>query len=141
METKDIRRKNLKSLMESSDLSQASFAMRCDLSPSMISQLINGYRNLGNSLSRKIEEKLSIKRGWLDVPHDETINSNELTESPPGSIERDKKITPQEEHLVDLFRQMPEREQSRIIKELKEKADDYERIINELLERRKRTLG
>ncbi|TDB41627.1 transcriptional regulator [Photorhabdus khanii] len=140
METKDIRRKNLKSLMESSDLSQASFAMRCDLSPSMISQLINGYRNLGDSLSRKIEKKLDIKRGWLDVPHDEIINSDESIKSPLSLWKREQKLTPQEEHLIDLFREMPERDKSKIIKDLKEKADDYERLINELLERRKRTL-
>jgi len=77
METKEIRRINLRNLMDTHVLSgktKADFADRLDMPASQLSQITsaNPARNIGDLIARRIEEALGLARGWLDVPHDST---------------------------------------------------------------------
>ncbi|PHM50154.1 S24 family peptidase [Xenorhabdus sp. KK7.4] len=73
METKDIRRNNLRTLMTQyvqRGTSKAAFAELIGIPPSQLSQLTsdNAVRNVGDIIARRIEENLSLPIGWLDVP-------------------------------------------------------------------------
>lgn len=70
MNSKEIRRKNLRALVNKAD-SGAAFAKQADIAPSLLSQILsqNPTRNIGDRLARKIEEKLSLPPGWLDSMH------------------------------------------------------------------------
>ncbi|ECM0304234.1 helix-turn-helix domain-containing protein [Salmonella enterica subsp. enterica serovar Rubislaw] len=127
METKNIRRTNLKHLLDVSGLSQAAFAERCGLAASVISQLVNGHRNLGDAISRRIEESLSVKKGWLDVPHGESEDDLDYDDDDRPYLSLDKK------RVVELFRKLPESERNNIISQLQIKVDDYDRLFNELI--------
>jgi phage repressor protein C with HTH and peptisase S24 domain len=91
METKDIRRNNLRTLMAQyarQGTSKASFAELIGLPPSQLSQLTsdNAVRNIGDIIARRIEVNLELPLGWLDVPqqligncdnnHKESSNTN-----------------------------------------------------------------
>lgn len=127
METKNIRRTNLKHLLDVSGLSQAAFAERCGLAASVISQLVNGHRNLGDAISRRIEESLSVKKGWLDVPHGESEDDLDYDDDDRPYLNLDEK------RVVELFRKLPESERNNIISQLQIKVDDYDRLFNELI--------
>lgn len=127
METKNIRRTNLKHLLDVSGLSQAAFAERCGLAASVISQLVNGHRNLGDAISRRIEESLSVKKGWLDVPHGENEDDLDYDGDDRPYLNLDEK------RVVELFRKLPESERNNIISQLQIKVDDYDRLFNELI--------
>lgn len=76
METKTIRRNNLRTLVECGarlGISKAKFAKAALLTPSQLSQLTNPAesKNIGDSVARRIEAGLELKRGWMDVIHDE----------------------------------------------------------------------
>ncbi|EBB2318876.1 helix-turn-helix domain-containing protein [Salmonella enterica] len=130
METKNIRRTNLKHLLDVSGLSQAAFAERCGLAASVISQLVNGHRNLGDAISRRIEKSLSVKKGWLDVPHGESTDDLDYDNGDRPYISLDEK------RVVELFRKLPESEKTNIISQLQTKVDDYDRLFNELIKLR-----
>ncbi|WP_340618252.1 S24 family peptidase [Xenorhabdus entomophaga] len=73
METKDIRRNNLRTLMAQygrQGTSKASFAELIGIPPSQLSQLTsdNVVRNIGDIIARRIEGNLDLPTGWLDVP-------------------------------------------------------------------------
>jgi hypothetical protein len=70
MNSKEIRRKNLRALVERTD-SGAAFAKQADIAPSLLSQILsqNPTRNIGDRLARKIEDKLGLASGWLDSIH------------------------------------------------------------------------
>lgn len=75
METKDIRRNNLRDLMDSyvqAGKTKAEFAEMAGLPPAQLSQLTSRTpaRNVGDIVARRIEKSLSLRHGWLDVPHD-----------------------------------------------------------------------
>ncbi len=127
METKNIRRTNLKHLLDVSGLSQVAFAERCGLAASVISQLVNGHRNLGDAISRRIEESLSVKKGWLDVPHGESADDLDYGDDDRLYLSLDEK------RVVELFRKLPESERNNIISQLQIKVDDYDRLFYELI--------
>lgn len=75
METKDFRRNNLRSLMDSfihDGKTKSQFADAIGLPASQLSQLVsvNATRNIGDIIARRIEANLGLLRGWMDVPHD-----------------------------------------------------------------------
>lgn len=122
--------------MDVNDLSQAAFADRSGLAPSVISQLLNGHRNLGDALARKIEENIGIKRGWLDIPHDvisSAAESPQAANTYMSSLGKVVYLTPQEERLLALFAQMPESEKVHVIDNLHEKSKEYNTLLTELL--------
>ncbi len=85
METKDIRRMNLRSLISeyaSKGINKAIFAERAGLNPAQLSQISgdNPSRNIGDVIARRIEVSLGLTNGWLDNIHQsnltETINKD-----------------------------------------------------------------
>ncbi|EHX6274126.1 helix-turn-helix domain-containing protein [Salmonella enterica] len=137
MDIKEIRLNNLKKAINSNGYTQTELAVMCDLSPSLISQIMTKRRNMGTTLARKIEEKLNLSRGWFDFPHqfmgtkedlDKRISEMELTATYGEVV-----VTKMEMELIELFRQMPESEKYITIKELNEKKKHYDKLFNELI--------
>ncbi|WP_279024904.1 S24 family peptidase [Gibbsiella quercinecans] len=89
METKEIRRNNLRDLMghyARQGVSQNAFAIRVGSSAPTLSQIIGEKfsRNLGDNLARRIEASLDLPKGWLDVFHEKHLAhpfDNAATES------------------------------------------------------------
>ncbi|MEG0280601.1 MAG: LexA family transcriptional regulator [Morganella sp. (in: enterobacteria)] len=80
METKDIRRANLRALMkEYSDkgINKAKFAELIGIPPAQLSQIgsDNPKRNIGDIIARRIEESLNLRNGWMDNVHAEHSES------------------------------------------------------------------
>ena len=77
MEVKEIRRRNLIYLLftakERDGLNRKEFAAKCDTDPAVISQVTSTtqktQRNIGDTLARKIEQKLNLPKGWMDSPN------------------------------------------------------------------------
>lgn len=72
MEITDIRRNRLKEwIAQEYGGKVAEFVRRHNLPPSResyISQLLSGYRNVGEKAARKLEDEGGKPRGWLDLP-------------------------------------------------------------------------
>lgn len=70
-DTATIRRLNLSVLLDEFE-TQAEFAQKTGIPPSLLSQLkrgaSHGGRNIGANLARKIEKKLNKPSGWMDQP-------------------------------------------------------------------------
>lgn len=133
METKDIRRTNLKVLLNASELKQADFAGRCGLAPSVISQLINGHRNLGDTLARKIEEAFAVQRGWLDIPHGEKQKSADSVEGKTEKVIISVSLDEDEERLLEVFNRLPRSEKVKMINEFEARAEELESLFDELV--------
>ena len=135
MAIKDIRLENLKSILKVGGYSQTELAMKCDLSPSLISQVMTKHRNMGTALARKLEGKLQLQEGWFDIPHGllETVDliSRKKRERPIIPTELD--LSRREIRLVELFRQMPESEKDNIINGLSDKKRQYDKLLDELI--------
>jgi transcriptional regulator with XRE-family HTH domain len=71
MTASEFRHAHLVLMIEKSGTAQA-FAERVGLAPSYISQLVNnktpGGRGIGDKLARKIEAKLGMPKGAMDLP-------------------------------------------------------------------------
>ncbi len=82
METKDIRRKNLRTLIDkhvSQGKTKAAFAELIGLQPTQLSQITseNPSRKIGDTIARRIEANIGLPVGWLDVPqYANQIDSN-----------------------------------------------------------------
>lgn len=92
METKDFRRNNLRSLMDShvrGGKTKAHFAETVGLPASQLSQLTsdNATRNIGDTIARRVEINLGLSRGWLDTPHDRDAIDKESNSNIYGSTE------------------------------------------------------
>lgn len=64
----ESRKLNLIHLLETAGVSGKEFAKRVDMNPGYLSQILGpkGAKNLGETIARRIEEKLGIERGWMD---------------------------------------------------------------------------
>lgn len=68
VDNKTIRRLNLEYLIGERE-TIANLAKLYDLNESLLSQVKNGTRNMGDRLARKMEEAMAKPTGWMDVPH------------------------------------------------------------------------
>lgn len=78
METKEIRRNNLRDLMARfarQGTNQNEFAILVGSSAPTLSQITGekSSRNLGDNLARRIEAKLGLPKGWFDVFHEKAL--------------------------------------------------------------------
>lgn len=80
MESKTIRLNNLIALA-SKYRRVVEFCERIGMQPSYFSQLKSERKSVGDDLARKIEEKLGLQRGYLDVQH----NEKDDAPAPPAS--------------------------------------------------------
>ena len=134
MEIKDIRLKNLQSVIQRSGLTQTELALKCDVSPSLISQIMTKRRNMGTAFARKLEGRLNLSEGWFDMPHTLLDSPWHLTKlGEKNSLMADQPFTKRELRLVELFRQMPESEKDRIISDLAQKKRDFDKLLDELM--------
>jgi hypothetical protein len=72
-----VRKQNLSRLLTRYQRQQA-LADAVGMSVQYLNQLFVGKRNLGEKLARKIEMKLGLERGWLDVPEGEETAPSEV---------------------------------------------------------------
>ncbi|ELE9728691.1 helix-turn-helix domain-containing protein [Enterobacter kobei] len=136
MEIKDIRLKNLQTVIQRSGLTQTELALKCDISPSLISQIMTKRRNMGTAFARKLEGRLNLSEGWFDMPHsllDSPWNLANLEERGGAVNNSAQQLTKRETRLVELFRQMPESEKDRIINDLSEKKRSFDKLLDELM--------
>lgn len=136
MEIKDIRLKNLQTVIERSRLTQTELALKCDISPSLISQIMTKRRNMGTAFARKLEGRLGLSEGWFDMPHsllDSPWHLAKMGEKNNPTNDNDQHLTKRESRLIELFRQMPESEKNLIISELAEKKRNYDKLLDELM--------
>lgn len=136
MEIKDIRLKNLQSVIQRSGLTQTELALKCDISPSLISQIMTKRRNMGTAFARKLEGRLNLSEGWFDMPHtllDSPWHLAKMGEKNSLMADQDQPFTKRELRLVELFRQMPESEKDRIISDLAQKKRDFDKLLDELM--------
>lgn len=70
-----FRRKNLEDLIQSeSDGVKKAFAERTGLAPAHVSQMVNGTREVGEKVARRIEQAIGLPAGYMDVDHEsETV--------------------------------------------------------------------
>lgn len=67
MDTKTIRRNNLRLLRDQYD-SQKAFAEAVRMDPGHVSQINTGHRQMGDKVARDIETVLHLPFGWMDTP-------------------------------------------------------------------------
>lgn len=69
MKESEARKENLMRLIELRfDGSQVRFADSAGMTPSYISQMLTGYRNIGERTARKIERAIGLPEKYLDQP-------------------------------------------------------------------------
>jgi len=67
----ETRRRNLIGLMGSRyGGKQINLANAINMSPTYLSRVINGQKNMGEELSREIAQSLNLPATWLDANHD-----------------------------------------------------------------------
>lgn len=67
MDNKEIRRENMLLLRGGGTLEQ--LAAKTDTAAAYLSEINNRTRGMGDKLARKIEKKLRLPRGWMDISH------------------------------------------------------------------------
>lgn len=67
----EIRRENLRLIMNSRPQAKKDFAGDLEISPSQLTHIVgaNPKRNIGDDLAREIEARLYLEIGWLDNVH------------------------------------------------------------------------
>ncbi|WP_368928386.1 S24 family peptidase [Mixta calida] len=78
METKDIRRRNLRTLLDeytSQGLTKAEFAEKLGITASQLSQVtsLKHVRNIGDVLARRTEVSFGLPKGWMDNIQAESV--------------------------------------------------------------------
>lgn len=68
MEEQQQRREKLRDLVTAAGGPAAFARLHDGVDPTYISQLLNGHRSFGERAARKMEERLSLVRGWFDLP-------------------------------------------------------------------------
>src|SRR5471030_1518434 len=91
MDIKEIRRRNLRALMQYYLIdvpgsSKAGFADEIGIPPSQLSQSTsdNPSRNIGGTLARRIELNLNLPHGWIDSPRWDDIESRLARQRSPA---------------------------------------------------------
>lgn len=86
MDSKEIRKINLRKLIKASGKKSAKFAEEVDTAPAYISQIFSAKTKaeVGDEFARKIERKLNLPRGWMDTldhrDRQSTIEGGQLLE-------------------------------------------------------------
>lgn len=80
MDIKEIRLLNLLTLAQKHG-QDIDFCKRIDMNPSYLPQLKSRGKSIGDKIARKVEEKLGLQRGFMDVSHE----SAELPDKLPDS--------------------------------------------------------
>ncbi|CAM3698153.1 hypothetical protein [Xenorhabdus thuongxuanensis] len=94
---------------------------------SYLSQLMNGKASFGEKAARRLERDYHMPEGYLDVDSNdaELINPLQVT------------LTPRQKVLLELFEELPDSEATALIKNLEEKKQHYDNLLEELLHKKK----
>lgn len=101
----EIRYTNLRLLMHSNGLRPSDLARWLAVSPQSVSQVLNGNRNIGDRLARKVEEAFKKTSGWLDRERAGYTQMEPL--QPPEGIDRSVLAWESEDSLGDDFVLVP----------------------------------
>lgn len=69
MNIKDIRRKNLESLIQEKYKNQAGFVRETGINQGELSAILRGAKSFGEKKARKLEQDAGLPAGWLDQDH------------------------------------------------------------------------
>lgn len=104
METKDIRLQNMMILLEKYP-SKQSFADHVEMAPAHVSQIVNGFRDMGNMIARRIEEKEGLPLGYMDSIHNG--QENHSNKASKNAVQKNKSeqnnVTPIDQKLIDMI--------------------------------------
>lgn len=78
MDVKEIRLNNLLALASTYD-QDVEFCKRIEMNPSYLPQLKSKTKTIGDKIARKVEEKLGLPHGYMDVTH----GPSEVAPKPP----------------------------------------------------------
>ncbi|EJD6109766.1 S24 family peptidase [Morganella morganii] len=86
METKEIRRANLRALIKEfadKGVNRAKFAEMIGIPAAQLSQIgsDNPTRNIGDIIARRIEESLNLRNGWMDNIHAAASESDSIKDN------------------------------------------------------------
>lgn len=112
MNVKDIRRQNLVFLTK--DITLEEFEDRSGASAAYATQVINGFREMGDRYAKTIQDGLKLPAGWMDKLHGE----DEAKEAVMPNLVNQRKKIQNVKHLTALFRQMDSWAKSRKIGDL-----------------------
>ena len=79
----DLRRENLKKLIEALGFRNKEFADKVGKTPQQVSQILSGARNMGEKIAREIENRLNLENGYLDIDSNVGVPSNIKTKRIP----------------------------------------------------------
>ncbi|PHM22647.1 hypothetical protein [Xenorhabdus ehlersii] len=119
MSIKNIRQERLKTWFSDKTLPEKE--------KSYLSQLMNGKASFGEKAARRLERDYHMPEGYLDVDSNDTelINPLQVT------------LTPRQKVLLELFEELPDSEATALIKNLEEKKQHYDNLLEELLHKKK----
>lgn len=80
MDIKEIRLANLLSLAQRHG-QDIDFCKRIEMNPSYLPQLKSRLKTIGDKVARRVEEKLGLQRGYMDVSHEPTELPDKLPEA------------------------------------------------------------
>ena len=89
MDVTSTRQHNLRTLVDQLAAAlgtQKAVAIRLDMSPSYLNQLLGG-KKMGDDVARKIERLSSLAHGWMDVAHEGGAESSSNQSSQPLRID------------------------------------------------------
>lgn len=117
-----IRLKNLKLLVANAP-SIAAFSRNHGLDQTYISQLLNGYRQIGEKAARKLEDKIGLQPDWLD--------REAGADQSPLALQ-DVLLTPRQRAMLRLFDGLTQKQQEELIGWAEGKARENREVVNEL---------
>ncbi|MDC9614923.1 hypothetical protein PSI19_13835 [Xenorhabdus khoisanae] len=94
---------------------------------SYLSQLMNGKASFGEKAARRLEKDYHMPEGYLDT------GANDADIIDPLQVT----LTPRQKILLELFEELPESEATALIKNLEEKKQHYDNLLEELLHKKK----
>ncbi len=99
--------------------------------PPVIWQYLSGHREMGEKLARHIERCLRLPAGWMDQAH----------EDPSAALDAPllaaPSLTPRQQALLGYFDGLTEEQQEAVLRELSEKKQVNQAIVEHFLARQK----
>ncbi|MEQ1967232.1 helix-turn-helix domain-containing protein [Xenorhabdus nematophila] len=119
----------LDQLMETRGISKSDMAKICNVTP----QSVNGWYvrgSIGKKSAMKLSDSLGVSVAWILGESDEDASINDAILPRP-------ELTNREKILLELFNELPDSEADLLLKNLEEKKRHYDKLLEELLHKRK----
>lgn len=135
MDITERRRKNLAALVNK--YTQAKAGEKFNKPSRQLGDMIAGRKSFGEKIAREMERNYAphYPAGWLDSPV--TIDPDDLEDKPSNSsAQPSNELTPRQQALLGLFEGLTASQQDALIRELKEKKQQNDELLIELLKRK-----